>query len=66
MTEEEFKAAVLAFINERPNYITAMKNTPGNQDQSDYWRWSGGAEARRQLATALGLSVPHNPGEVAK
>lgn len=54
------------FINERPGYIAALKNTRGTDDQSDYWRWSGHAEARRQLATVLGYTVPHEPGETTK
>lgn len=56
-------SAVEAFINQRPEYITALKNTRGTDDQTDYHRWQGGAEARRQLAEALGWTVPHNPGE---
>lgn len=54
------------FINERPGYITALKNTRATDEQSDYWRWSGNAEARRQLATVLGYTVPHEPGEATK
>ena len=51
------------FINERPGYITALKETRGTDDQSDYHRWQGHAEARRQLAQTLGWTVPHNPDE---
>lgn len=54
------------FINERPGYIQALKDTRGTDDQSDYWRWQGHAEARRQLASALGYTVPHEPGETTK
>lgn len=54
------------FINERPGYIQALKDTRGTDDQSDYWRWQGHAEARRQLATVLGYTVPHEPGETTK
>lgn len=56
-------ATIENFINQRPEYITALKGTSGTDDQGDYWRWSGGAEARRQLATMLGWTVPHEPGE---
>lgn len=56
-------ATVEHFINERPGYIAALKGTRGTDEQSDYWRWSGHAEARRQLATTLGMTVPHEPGE---
>lgn len=63
---ESIEEKVLAFINMRPEYVTALRNTPGNADQTDYHRWSGHAEARRQLAGLLGLTVPHEPGTVAK
>ncbi|GAA0200325.1 hypothetical protein [Glutamicibacter creatinolyticus] len=54
------------FINQRPGYITALQNTRGTDDQADYHRWQGGAEARRQLAQALGWTVPRNPGETTQ
>lgn len=54
------------FINDRPEYITALQNTRGTDDQADYHRWKGNAEARRQLAQALGWAVPHNPGETTR
>lgn len=54
------------FINQRPEYITALRNTRGTDDQADYHRWQGGAEARRQLAQALGWTVPRNPGETTQ
>ena len=38
-----------AFINERPQYITALKNC-SPENTADYWRWQGHAEARRQLS----------------
>jgi hypothetical protein len=64
MTEPEFVEKVCAFVNERPEYVAALINcSPGND--ADYWRWSGGAEARRQLAETLGWTVPHKLGEVA-
>ena len=52
--------AVAAFINERPDFVTALHNTV---DAADYARWTGHAAARRQLAQALGWTVPHEPGE---
>lgn len=61
---EQQMALVVAFINERPSYVSALRNS-GAAD-ADYHRWSGGAEARRQLATTLGLTVPHEPGEKAE
>ena len=66
VAQPEVNSAVEAFINERPEYITALKNTRGTDDQSDYWRWQGHAESRRQLAQALGWTVPHNPGETTR
>lgn len=62
----EPSTAILAFINERPGFITAMKNTKGTDNSADYWRWSGHAEARRQLATVFGYTVPHNPSDTTK
>lgn len=57
---------VEAFINHRPEYIHALKNTRSGDDMSDYSRWNGHAESRRQLAQALGWTVPHNPGETTR
>lgn len=42
-----------------------MSTVNNDGDLTDYYRWSGGAEARRQLAKALGLTVPHNAGDRA-
>lgn len=52
---------VASFINERPRYVEALKASP--EADSDYFRWQGHAEARRQLATFLGWTVPHESGE---
>lgn len=49
------------FINQRPEYVQELKSADTKDD--DYWRWSGGAEARRQLAERLGWTVPHKYGE---
>lgn len=62
-TIEELRTTVEDFINDRPAYIQALRNTPGDVDQSDYYRWTGAAEARRQLAQALNWTVPHEQGE---
>lgn len=51
------------FINQRPEYIQALRGTRGTDDQTDYYRWQGHAEARRQLAQRLGCTVPSEPGE---
>ncbi|MEV6219905.1 hypothetical protein [Nocardia sp. NPDC051833] len=53
---------VRAHINGRPEYITACLNA-GPDNDHDYYRWQGGAEARRQLAQDLDWTVPHKPGE---
>ena len=62
-TIEELRTTVEDFINDRPAYIQALRSTPGDADQSDYYRWTGAAEARRQLAQALNWTVPHEQGE---
>lgn len=67
MLETERTAAlspVIEFINDRPNFIVAMRNCPGAD--ADYYRWSGHAEARRVLAGKLNMTVPHEPGETTK
>jgi hypothetical protein len=50
----DIEAAVSAFLGKRPEYVRALKATPGDGDQVDYWRWQGHAEARRQLCDAIG------------
>jgi hypothetical protein len=54
-------ATVMAFINDRPRYVAVLRDS--TVADADYNRWSGHAEARRQLATSLGLTVPFEPGE---
>lgn len=58
---EKMRSTVAAFINKRPEYITALENSP--EPDADYMRWQGHAGARRQLAHELGWTVPHNRGE---
>lgn len=53
---------VTEHINQRPAYINALKNCHEENDH-DYYRWTGGAEARRQLARDLGWTVPHEWGD---
>jgi hypothetical protein len=58
----ELRAIVADFINERPEYVNSCRNAhPDNY--SDYHRWQGGAEARRQLAERLGWTVPYEFGD---
>lgn len=64
MTEKDPMTVVVEkFINERSEFVNALKGTSGQEDLSDYHRWQGHAEARRQLAEDLNLTVPHEPGD---
>lgn len=45
---------VAEFCADRAEYITAINNCASENDR-DYWRWNGHAEARRQLSERLGL-----------
>lgn len=58
----KFIESVKAFINERPTVIESIHDC-ASSNARDYWRWNGHAEARRQLADALNLTVPHEIGE---
>ncbi|MGW5519063.1 hypothetical protein [Nocardia africana] len=58
---EAERGKVRDFINERTMYVDALKSDTAGGD--DYHRWSGGAEARRQLAGRLGWTVPHEHGD---
>ena len=61
---DDLRTAVIDHINQRPEYIQALRNTRGDGNQADYYRWSGHAEARRQLAQKLNLArVPHEFSE---
>jgi hypothetical protein len=54
------ESVVRDFINERPQYITAIENcAPDNT--ADYWRWQGHAEARRQLFERLSVAQKEQP-----
>ncbi|AKJ72228.1 hypothetical protein TPA4_63 [Tsukamurella phage TPA4] len=66
-TRERLRAQILivhAHVNQRPEYITALRNS--TDTGGDYGRWSGHAEARRQLAEALGMTVPYEHGETTQ
>lgn len=52
---------IAEFINQRTEYIQMMRNSFMND--SDYHLWYGHSSARRQLAEALGWTVPLEPGE---
>jgi hypothetical protein len=54
------EATIAEFINQRVEYVNACRNA--NADH-DYYRWQGGAEARRQLAQRLGWTVPYESGD---
>lgn len=62
LTEEQI-ATVLDFINERPRYVSALRQH--SSADHDYWSWAGHAEARRQLAEKLGITTPHTLGSRA-
>ena len=53
--------SILDFINQRSEYVTAVRNSGG--DAADYYRWQGHMEARRQLAEKLGYTVPYEAGD---
>ena len=59
LTEEQV-AVVLDFINDRPRFVSALKQC--SSADHDYWRWSGHAEARRHLAEQLGITPPSTLG----
>lgn len=58
--------STLDFINQRTEYVTAARNSRGDDIDADYYRWQGHMEARRQLAQALGYSTPYEPGQKAE
>ncbi|MFD6421071.1 hypothetical protein [Streptomyces sp. NPDC060198] len=47
---------VAAFCAQRAEYVTHLRE-PRENGEHDYFRWTGHAEARRQLSQALGLPV---------
>ena len=49
-------ATVQKHMNKRGEYITACQNSTGGDP--DYYRWTGHAGARRQLAESLGSPIP--------
>ncbi|QOH59853.1 hypothetical protein [Rhodococcus rhodochrous] len=53
----EVTSEVESFVNARVEYVNALRNSSG--DSADYHRWTGGAEARRELAERLGWTVPY-------
>lgn len=64
--EAQTRAADLAetcadFINERVEYVRALRDSA--DETADYHRWTGGGEARRQLAERLGWTTPYESGD---
>lgn len=49
-------AKVAAYCAQRAEYVDNLRNANPNADH-DYYRWTGHAEARRQLSELLGLPV---------
>lgn len=58
-------AKVAAYCAQRAEYVTNLRNCGPNNDH-DYYRWSGHAEARRQLSELLGLPVGWPAEDVAQ
>jgi hypothetical protein len=52
MTAES--TAVEAFLRQRPEYVRVLRNSRGSDGDTDFWRWQGHAEARRQLCEQIG------------
>lgn len=58
---------VAEFIDQRREVITALRNAgTGAQENGDYPRWQGHAEARRVLAEALGIDLDKETGGLAR
>lgn len=55
---------VAEFCAERARYITSINNCH-RDNASDYYRWQGHAEARRQLSERMGIPTSW-PAEVAR
>ncbi|NKG21058.1 hypothetical protein [Paeniglutamicibacter terrestris] len=62
----ELDPIVAAFINARTEYVEALRQTRGTDNQGDYNRWQGHAAARRQLAQSLGYTVPSEMGSTTR
>jgi thermostable 8-oxoguanine DNA glycosylase len=56
---------VHAFVNERAQFIQVLRNYVG-EDNGDYIRWTGHAEARRVLAETLGIELDKDTGGIRK
>jgi len=56
---------VHAFVNERAQFIQVLRNYVG-EDNGDYIRWTGHAEARRVLAETLGIELDKDAGGIRK
>jgi hypothetical protein len=56
---------VMAFINERAQFIQTLRNYRG-EDNGDYIRWQGHAEARRVLAESMGVELDKETGGIRK
>jgi hypothetical protein len=56
---------VRAFIDERAQFIQVLRNYRG-EDNGDYIRWTGHAEARRVLAESMGIELDKETGGIRK
>ena len=62
----EVPQPVLDFINQRTEYVRVCRDNSFEDNDADYWRYQGHMEARRQLAEALGYTVPYELGDKTK
>jgi hypothetical protein len=58
-------ATARRFIDERAQFIQVLRNYRG-EDNSDYIRWTGHAEARRILAQSMGIELDKETGGIRK
>lgn len=61
--EAEF-AKVHAFIDARREFVGVLRQY-SSEDMGDYMKWTGHAEARRELAETLGLELDSKSGGLA-
>lgn len=62
---ERQHAKAVAFIYERAQFIQILRNYRG-EDNGDYIRWQGHAEARRVLAESMGIELDKEKGGLRK
>ncbi|PRY56472.1 hypothetical protein [Glycomyces artemisiae] len=58
-------AKVHDFIHARREFVGVLRQY-STEDMADYHRWTGHAEARRELAETLGLEIDQQTGGLAE